>query len=140
MSETWLKTCKSAKVASGESIAYIASGDPAASQAILLIHGYPQTLFSMRHVAAGLSKKGYFIVAADYRGAGGSSVAPSGYDKMTMSADLHSLMTDVLKRKRYIVLGHDIGSMVATAQALQFRDSVDALIMMGQSDRDRRKV
>lgn len=132
MSSQWLKSCTSAKVASGETIAFICDGNPSASQAILLVHGYPQTLFSMRYVARQLSEKGLYVVTADYKGAGGSSAPPSGYDKMTMSAELHSLMTDVLKIPKYAVLGHDIGSMVATAQALQFRDSVHALIIMGE--------
>ena len=132
MSQEWLRSCKHATVASGESIAYITSGHKEASRAVLLIHGYPQTLFSMRHVAAGLAAAGFFVVAADYRGAGGSSIAASGYDKMTMGSDLHSLMVDVLHRNRYAILGHDIGSMVATAQAMSFRDSVEALVMMGK--------
>lgn len=130
---SWLKKCTSAKVASGETIAYITEGRPSSSSyPILLVHGYPQTLFSMRHVAKGLAEKGHFVVAADYRGAGGSSLPLGGYDKMTMSADLNSLMVDVLGKKEYVVLGHDIGSMVATAQALQFRENVKGLIMMGE--------
>lgn len=54
----------------------------------------------------------------------------SGYDKMSMADDLHALMTDRLERKEYIVLGHDIGSMVATALTLKHRSSIKALIMM----------
>ena len=78
-----------------------------------------------------LSDAGYFTVAADYRGAGGSSITTDGYEKMTMSADLHSLMMDVFGCRKYTVLGQDIGAMIAVAQAMQFRDSVEALVFMG---------
>lgn len=121
---------KSAKVHSGVSIAYTARGNPS-QRAILLIHGYPQTRHSMTKLQNLLSDAGYFTVAADYRGAGGSSITAGGYDKMTMSADLHSLMKDVFGYSKYTVLGHDIGAMIAVAQAMQFRDSVEALVFMG---------
>lgn len=121
----------SAKVRSGVNIAYTTKGDPT-KRAILLIHGYPQTRHSMRGLQSLLSNAGYFTLAADYRGAGSSSITADGYDKMTMSADLHILMKDVLGYGRYAVLGHDIGAMVAVAQSLQYRDSVEALIFMGE--------
>lgn len=131
-SETaFLTQMRTATVSSGISLAYATAGPAASSRSILLVHGYPQTAFSMRHVAKALAEKGFYVVAVDYRGAGGSSMPPDGYSKMTMASDLHSLMTKKLHRQRYIVLGHDIGSMVVTAQALTFRDNVEALIMMG---------
>ncbi|PWN38175.1 alpha/beta-hydrolase, partial [Meira miltonrushii] len=97
---------------------------------ILLIHGYPQTVYAMRYLLPLFAEKGFFVVAPDYRGAGGSSMPLGGYDKMTMATDLHKLMVDKLNVQAYSVLGHDIGSMVATAQALKFRDHVKALIIM----------
>ncbi|TIB95804.1 alpha/beta-hydrolase [Wallemia mellicola] len=116
---------KSAKVHSGINIAYTTRGNPA-QRAILLIHGYPQTRHSMTKLQNLLSDAGYFTVAVDYRGAGGSSITTDGYEKMTMSADLHGLMMDVFGCRKYTVLGQDIGAMIAVAQAMQFRDSVEA--------------
>lgn len=121
---------RSVQVKDDVSIAYQTAGKYHPTKAILLIHGYPQTVFSMRYLLPLFAEKGYFVVAPDYRGAGGSSMPLGGYDKMTMANDLHVLMVEKLKVKSYSILGHDIGSMVATAQALQFRQHVQALIIM----------
>ncbi|CEH15599.1 Soluble epoxide hydrolase [Ceraceosorus bombacis] len=125
-----LSETRKCNVGANLSIAYSTAGSPQARQAILLVHGYPQTSYSMRYLLSGFAQAGYYAVAADYRGAGGSSMTASGYDKMTMGDDLNSLMVDVLARKEYIVLGHDIGSMVATALTLKHRSNIKALVMM----------
>jgi pimeloyl-ACP methyl ester carboxylesterase len=77
-----------------------------------------------------LAAKGFFVIAPDYRGAGGSTVTEGGYDKWTMAGDIHALYRGLGKRSA-IIVGTDIGSMVATALALRFRDSVDALCASG---------
>lgn len=133
--EQWLFQARSAEVSPGVKISYIEQTPPshsvhAPAPAILLIHGYPQTMYSMRHLSKLLLEKGFRVVTADYRGAGGSSMPVGGYDKWTLAQDLHLLMTNVLGCTTYAVLGHDIGSMVATAQALRFREHVNALICM----------
>lgn len=131
---TEIKTMKRvAQVRDAINISYMTAGDTNSKHAILLIHGYPQTMYSMRHLLKGFATQDYLAVAADYRGAGGSSMSKDGYDKITMGTDLHLLMTTILQREKYIILGHDIGSMVATAQALTHRDHIEALIMMGES-------
>ncbi|CAO1612714.1 unnamed protein product [Parajaminaea phylloscopi] len=139
--EKWLFEARLAEVSPGVKISYIDSLHTATADAedrapaepfrtILLVHGYPQTMYSMRHLSALLVEQGFRVVCADYRGAGGSSMPVGGYDKWTMAEDLHLLMTSVLGCTRYAVLGHDIGSMVATAQALRYRDHVSALVCM----------
>lgn len=137
MTSSFLRDVKTARVNGDVRIAYktigksnVNKGDT--SNAILLIHGYPQTMFAMRFIAPLLAEGGLYVVCADYRGAGGSSMPNGGYDKRTMAADLHELMTKVLGLQSFVVLGHDIGSMVATAMALEYRSSVKGLIMMGR--------
>lgn len=121
---------RSVQIEDDVSIAYQTAGNFHSTRSILLIHGYPQTVFAMRYLLTLFAEKGYFVVAPDYRGAGGSSMPLSGYDKMTMATDLHKLMVEQLKVESYSILGHDIGSMVATAQALKFREHVKRLIIM----------
>lgn len=53
-----------------------------------------------------------------------------GYDKMSMARDIHSLYHHHLGIDRAILCGYDIGSMVATSLALQYRNSVEALIVL----------
>lgn len=74
---------------------------------------------------------GLRVLAVDYRGAGHSTRPREGYDKMTMGEDL-GLLVGKLGVKKVIVLGHDIGSMVAVGMALQFRDTVEGLLIMGE--------
>ncbi len=104
---------------------YAVAGEGEGSSTILLIHGYPQHGWQWRHVAGPLAEAGFRVIVPDYRGAGRSSKPTTGYDKRTMAADLHSLVRDHLKVEGPLaVVGHDIGSMVAFAFALQFPDDV----------------
>jgi pimeloyl-ACP methyl ester carboxylesterase len=101
------------------------------SRTLLLIHGFPQTWYEFRHAIPAFTALGLRVIAADYRGAGASSRPIAGYDKMTMGKDLGDLVTTVLKLNKILVLGHDIGSMVAVGLTLQYRDLVEGLMIMG---------
>jgi pimeloyl-ACP methyl ester carboxylesterase len=79
-----------------------------------------------------LADSGYDVIAVDYRGAGDSNHPAGGYDKMTMAKDVHTLYHDKLQIDKAIVLGTDIGSMVAVSLALQFEEDVLALITGGR--------
>ncbi|GAA5850584.1 hypothetical protein JCM9279_007551 [Rhodotorula babjevae] len=92
--------------------------DGEAKESLVLIHGYPQTNYQFRHVLEPLTKAGLRVVAPNYRGAGSSSSdAQGGYDKFTLATDILELLTKVLKLSSFVVLGHEIGSMVATSLA-----------------------
>lgn len=96
---------------------------------LLLIHGFPQTSNQYCLVLPLLASAGYRCIAPDYRGAGFSFHPPSDYTKRTMAADLHTLVTTELKITEPIVLiGHDIGGMIAHAYVSQFPSSVKAII------------
>ncbi|KAJ9090906.1 hypothetical protein QFC20_007789 [Naganishia adeliensis] len=116
---------ETAVISDSLTIAYRTAGDPS-NPCILLIHGYPQTSYMYRHVLDPIAAAGYYVFAPDYRGAGDSSIPEEGYDKFTMARDLRALYTG-LGVKKVVVVGIDIGSMVATALALQYRDEVVAL-------------
>lgn len=71
------------------------------------------------------------MVAPDYRGAGNSWRPATGYDKQTMARDVHTLLRNHLGVEQPIVLiGHDIGLMVAYAYARSYRDGVERLVLM----------
>jgi pimeloyl-ACP methyl ester carboxylesterase len=73
---------------------------------------------------------GHFsVVAVDLRGAGFSDCPLQGYDKATLAQDVHEVMT-ALGHERYAVCGHDIGGMVALAQAATHRDAVTHLAVL----------
>ncbi|MCP1557896.1 UNVERIFIED_ORG: pimeloyl-ACP methyl ester carboxylesterase [Methylobacterium sp. SuP10 SLI 274] len=98
---------------------------------VLLVHGYPETAYAWRRVVPLLVAAGLRVVVPDYRGAGGSSKSPAGYDKHTMAGDLHALLYDHLGLTGPVmVVGHDIGMMVAYAFARRFPDRTERLVVM----------
>ena len=112
-------------VVNGVRISYRTAGS---GPVVLLLHGYAQTghmwLPLIPHLASN-----HTVVVPDLRGFGWSQRTPGGYDKKTMAVDVHELMRQ-LGHKRAIVVGHDIGLMVAYAYAAQFPDEVDKVILM----------
>jgi pimeloyl-ACP methyl ester carboxylesterase len=69
------------------------------------------------------------VIAPDLRGIGGSSKPESGYDKKTAAQDIHALAQS-LGYKKVIIVGHDIGLMVAYAYAAQYPDEVERIALM----------
>ncbi len=63
------------------------------------------------------------------RGAGDSSKPESGYDKKNMAVDIHDLVSK-LGFDRVIIVGHDIGLMVAYAYAAQFPQATERVVLM----------
>ena len=98
---------------------------------VLLVHGYPETAYAWRRVVPLLVAAGLRVVVPDYRGAGGSSKPPAGYDKHTMAGDLHALLYDHLNLTGPVtVVGHDVGMQVAYAFARRFPNRTERLVVM----------
>ncbi|KAK5945163.1 hypothetical protein PMZ80_002367 [Knufia obscura] len=98
---------------------------------ILLIHGWPQTSYQFRKVIRSLADEGYRVITPDYRGSGDSSKPMNleGYRKVTMAADLRSLLRDHIGIKDKVhVVGHDIGGMIAHAYAASFPNDTASII------------
>lgn len=118
-----------ATLASSLRLHYVAAGE--GEHTIVLLHGFPQTWWEWRKVIPSLVRAGYRIIAPDYRGAGHSQRPVSGYDKKTLAHDIHELVrTDLKIQGKLIVVGHDIGLMVAYAFAQQWRDEVSHLVVI----------
>lgn len=110
-------------------IHYVEAGD--GEQTIVLLHGFPQTWWEWRFIIPGLISAGFRVIVPDYRGAGDSWRPASGYDKRTMARDINKLLTEQLKiTKPVIMVGHDIGLMIAYAYAQEYRDEVSHLIVI----------
>lgn len=105
----------------GTRLHYVTSGS---GPAVLLLHGWPQTWYEWRHVAAALTD--FTVVMPDLRGFGYSAKPASGYDAATMAADLHGLVHD-LGFSDVIVVGHDWGAVFGYVYAVSFPDEVAAL-------------
>jgi pimeloyl-ACP methyl ester carboxylesterase len=98
-------------------------GDP-----VILLHGYAQNSHMWRPLMVELAKS-HTVIAPDLRGFGQSSKPTSGYDKKTMAQDVHALAQS-LGYRHEVVVGHDIGLMVAYAFAAQYPNEVDRICLM----------
>lgn len=95
---------------------------------LVLLHGYPQTWYTWREVLPELAKH-YTVIAPDLRGAGKSDAPAGGYDKKTLAADLHGLLTRLGLNRHIRLVGHDIGTMVAYAYAAAHPGDVTKLVL-----------
>lgn len=125
--ESW--THAMAVIEPGVRLHYVTAGE--GERTILLLHGFPQTWYEWRSLIPALAHAGFRVVAPDYRGAGHSLRPATGYDKRTMAADIHDLLRRHLQlRGDLILIGHDIGLMVAYAYAQSYRDEASHLVVM----------
>ncbi|HEY6895003.1 MAG TPA: alpha/beta hydrolase [Rhodanobacteraceae bacterium] len=111
----------------GIEIHYLAAG-AGAKTPVILLHGYAQT----SHMWLPLIPKiddGRAVIAPDLRGFGGSTKADAGYEKKAMAQDIHALAAS-LGFKKVILVGHDIGLMVAYAYAAQYPAEVERIALM----------
>ena len=101
--------------------------------AVLLLHGFPETLAMWRDIAPDLATR-FSVVCADLRGYGASGCPPSAvdhepYSKRAMARDMVSVMTE-LGFERFLVAGHDRGGRVAYRLALDYPERVQRLAVL----------
>jgi pimeloyl-ACP methyl ester carboxylesterase len=73
--------------------------------------------------------KDHTVVIPDLRGMGLSSIPDSGYDKKTQAGDIRAVLAS-LGIEHSVVIGHDIGTMVAFAYASRYPQQTDRLVVM----------
>ncbi|MET8834901.1 alpha/beta hydrolase [Micromonospora sp. NPDC004540] len=95
---------------------------------LVLLHGYPQCWRMWRHLLPVLAES-FEVVAPDLRGFGDSDAPTDGYDKKTVAADLHGLLTGLGLVEDIRLVGHDLGTMVAYAYAAAHPDRVSRLAL-----------
>ncbi|HEX2013005.1 MAG TPA: alpha/beta hydrolase [Roseateles sp.] len=96
--------------------------------AVVLIHGFGDTGDMWTPLAVALARD-HRVVVPDLRGMGLSSRPEGGYDKRTQAADLRAVL-DKLGIERAVIVGHDIGTMVAYAYAARYPDQTEKLVVM----------
>ena len=96
--------------------------------AVVLLHGFGDTGDMWAPLAADLARD-HTVVVPDLRGLGLSSIPESGYDKKTQAADVRGVLAK-LGIEHAVVVGHDIGTMVAFAYAARYPQLTDRLVVM----------
>lgn len=96
--------------------------------AVVMLHGFGDTGDMWAPLAADLAKD-HTVVVPDLRGMGLSSIPDGGYDKKTQAGDIRGVLA-ALKIEHAVVIGHDIGTMVAFAYASRYPQLTDRLVVM----------
>ncbi|NVZ25564.1 alpha/beta hydrolase [Pseudomonas gingeri] len=96
--------------------------------AVVLLHGFGDTGDMWEPLAVNLARD-HTVVVPDLRGMGLSSHPEDGYDKKTQAMDIRNVLMK-LNIDHAVVVGHDIGSMVAYAYAARYPDKTDKLVVM----------
>jgi len=96
--------------------------------AVILIHGFGDTGDMWAKLGADLVRD-HTVVVPDLRGMGLSDKPDKGYDKWTQAADMRAVLQS-LGIDKAVVVGHDIGTMVAYAYAARYRDLTEKLVVM----------
>ena len=96
--------------------------------AVVLLHGFGDTGDMWAPLATDLARD-HTVVVPDLRGMGLSSIPEGGYDKKTQAGDIRAVLS-ALKIEHSVVIGHDIGTMVAFAYAARYPQLTDRLVVM----------
>lgn len=94
---------------------------------ILLLHGWPQTSHVWRKIAPELAQNNR-VIALDLPGMGDSDSAEK-YDTKYI-ADILNTFADRLRIDHFHLIGHDIGSWVAAAFALNYESRLKTLTLL----------
>ncbi len=87
---------------------------PATGELVLLLHGFPQTSHSWRHVLGPLADSGFRAVAFDMRGYS-PGARPEGVEAYAVPRLVEDVtgVADALGHDRFHLVGHDWGGVVA---------------------------
>jgi len=114
----------------------------AGGRPLLLVHGFTGARLDFADHLDHLADAGWWAVAPDLRGHGGSfqPADESDYHLERFAADLWDLV-DALGWDRLVLLGHSMGGMIAQVAALRRPHALDGLVLMdtthGPLDLDR---
>jgi alpha-beta hydrolase superfamily lysophospholipase len=118
---------ESSIVDAGETAIHLERGG--SGPAVLLLHGFPETLAMWGEIASVLAER-FSVVCADLRGYGASGCPASAadhapYSKRALARDMVAVMTQ-LGFERFSIAGHDRGGRVATARRSTLRSGSSA--------------
>src|SRR5262245_41501886 len=92
---------------------------------VLLLHGFPNLGYSWRKVMPAFADAGYYVIAADCRGYGGTvgwdrswAADPTPLLRLNMVRDQIALVYALGYRRAELIVGHDQGQLPATYAAI----------------------
>ena len=116
--------------ANGVDFAYLSEG-PADGPLALLLHGFPDTAWTWRHLAPALAAQGYRAVAPFMRGYAPTAVPADGrYQTGALVADACALHEELGGGPDAVVIGHDWGAVAAYGAASHQPDRWSRVVAM----------
>ncbi len=108
----------------------VASGGARGGEAIVFLHGFPESHRTWREIAPVLAED-YFVVVPDQRGFGASD-KPLGVEQYKADRIVEDLiaLADYLGLARFTLVGHDWGGAVAWLAALRHPDRLNRLVIV----------
>jgi pimeloyl-ACP methyl ester carboxylesterase len=105
--------------------------DEGEGEAVLLLHGFPDTGYLWRNQVPALLKAGYRVIVPDLRGRGKSGMPEEvdDYSVINVTEDLRSLLDDLSIEKAHVI-GHDWGAATAWAFASFYVPRVSSLVAL----------
>jgi PhzF family phenazine biosynthesis protein len=106
----------------------VVTAGPEDGRPVLLLHGFPQTSWSWRHVIPALSRAGHRVLALDQRGYS-PQASPDSVEEYAgehLVADAIGVL-DALDISAADIVGHDWGAAVAWQLASHFAERVNTL-------------
>ncbi len=104
---------------------------------VVLLHGFPDLAYGWRRLIPILAASGYYVVAPDLRGYGRTTGWDNAYDTplepfslLNMARDALGLVSALGYQRTAAIVGHDIGSPVASYCALARPDVFPAVVLM----------
>ncbi len=107
--------------------AYVDEGE---GPALVLVHGWPETMRIWWRNIGPLAAAGFRVIAPDLRGFGASGLPPDGLSDVPSHArDLRALLHDHLGIDRTVLVGGDLGGAVIQDFALRFPGEAERLVI-----------
>ncbi|SCC60586.1 Pimeloyl-ACP methyl ester carboxylesterase [Chitinophaga costaii] len=113
------------KTVDGTRIHYLRTGKGAP---VLLLHGFPETVYTWRFIISELSKN-HTVIAIDLPGLGESLPSPHGYGQQVIAALLHDFMLS-LGYSNTSIVAHDLGVELAYGYASTYSQEVNKVAFL----------
>jgi non-heme chloroperoxidase len=126
--ETPKPAVKAVTLRSGVTLEYVEQGDRSGVPVVLL-HGYTDSWRSYERVLPHLPRT-LRVFAVSQRGHGDSARPVGSYEPRDFANDVAEFM-DALGIRRAVIVGHSMGASVAQRFAIDHRDRIRALVLIG---------